>query len=1132
MTHLFRTSSGGLIHRDQPIRFTFDGRSYDGYAGDTLASALLAHGVHLVGRSFKYHRPRGIMAAGSEEPNALVTIDKGDGNVTPNLRATTVEIHDNLIVRTQNAWPSIRFDLGATSGALAPLLSAGFYYKTFMWPRSFWRRIYEPVIRAAAGLGRAPTAPDPDRYLHRYAHCDVLVIGAGPTGLAAAAAAAGKGKRVILCDEQAESGGSLLSRPATRINGMTIGDWIATARGPTMTLLTRTTAFGWYPDNMIALAERVTDHLARPDVNLPRERLWLVRAKRVVIAAGAIERPLVFPGNDRPGIMLAGAAATYLHRYGVLPGRRAVVITSHDHAWYTAFALADAGTSIAAILDQRETVSPVLREQADTAGIPVYTGSHITGTQGRRRVRSVRLGKSGRVIRCDTVLMSGGWTPSVHLFSQLRGRLRFDSVTGAFLPGQSAAPEQSVGACAGTFDLGRCLAEGHRAGGGDDIEFTVTGEPPTAASFPPRAGQPHRWAFVDFQNDVTTKDLDIATSEGFRSIEHVKRYTTSGMATDQGKTANLNALSTVAALTGRSLPEVGLTSFRPPFTPVTFGTFAGIARGDLFDPIRRTPIDDRDAIFEDVGTWKRAYAFPLPGETIGQTVARECLAVRHDLGLFDASTLGKIEVVGPDAAEFLSRMYTGEFTRLRPGRCKYGLLLGEDGFIRDDGVIARLAPDRFHVTTTTGGAAGVLHHMEDYLQTEFPSLRVTLTSTTEQWAVIALQGPRSATALSPFLDGIDLTTMPHMSVREGTFAGVPIRLFRVSFTGECGYEINLPARFARSAWDLLRETGATRYGTETMHILRAEKGFIVVGQETDGTVTPDDLGLSRSIARSKPDFVGKRSLSRPDMLQGDRKQLVGLLTADPGIALEEGAQLTETGSASLGHVTSAYRSAVMGRSIALALVSGGRCRIGTTLRVPLSAGTTEVVITDAIFYDPSGARVIQPIDLGEVQRTPRTLVAMPLVPPVTQAVAVAQVAMAPDARRFNVRTQQPLAPNLRAARHNGFTALWLGPDEYHIISETPPPFTAWSIVDISDRTVAFRLRGARAAWCLNAFCPGDLETMQVDECGRTLFGKAEIILWRLSDTEFHIETARSYAPYVWACLEEARREFLPSTPAC
>lgn len=671
------------------------------------------------------------------------------------------------------------------------------------------------------------------------------------------------------------------------------------------------------------------------------------------------------------------------------------------------------------------------------------------------------------------------------------------------------------------FDLATCLAEGHRAGGGEPKSFDITGEPAMRPSIPPSPAAPHPKAFVDFQNDVTTKDLRIATDEGFRAIEHVKRYTTTGMATDQGKTANLNALATIAALTGRTIPEIGLTTFRPPYTPVTFGAFAGAARGDLLDPIRRTPIDDQDAVFEDVGDWKRAHYFPRAGETMRQAVARECRAVRDDLGMFDASTLGKIEVVGPDAAEFLNRVYTGDFTRLEPGRCKYGILLGEDGFIRDDGVIARLAPGRFHVTTTTGGAAFVLHHMEDYRQTEFPSLKVWLTSTTEQWAVIALQGPRAAEALAPFLQDIDPTTMPHMSVREGRFAGVSTRLFRVSFTGELGFEINVPANYGRATWDLLRETGATRYGTETMHVLRAEKGYIVVGQETDGTVIPRDLGMQRTIARGKRDFVGKRSLARPDMLRDDRKRLVGLLTDDPAIVLEEGAQVTNGGTISLGHVTSACHSTTLNRSIALALVAIADINslenvTYKKLEIPLPTGIVEVTVTEPVFYDPAGTRMTQPIAPIQSQTGTRML---------TETTS-------PTTRKFNVRTDHPLAPVLRAVATDTYTALWLGPDEYLVFSNEDPPIDANAIVDVSHRTTELHVDGPHAAWCLAAFCALDLDGFPEGACTRTIFGKAEILLWRSGETSFHIETARSLAPYVEACLNEAGREFLPPAAAC
>ena len=1164
----FRTADGGRIDRERPVTFTFDGRTYTGFAGDTLASALLADDVSVVGRSLKYHRPRGVMTAGAEEPNALVTVDRGGGRITPNLRATQIELYEGLQARSQNNWPSVRFDLGAVAGMASPLLSAGFYYKTFMWPASFWKRLYEPVIRIAAGLGRAPDLPDPDRYLHRYAHCDVLVIGAGPAGIAAALAASARGARVILCDEQAEPGGSLLAERAATVDGWPAAEWLAQALdalAQTATVLPRTTAFGWYPDNLIGLAERITDHLAAPDPDLPRERLWQVRAAEVVIAAGAIERPLVFPHNDRPGVMLVGAARTYLHRYGVLAGRRAVVAASDDSAYRAAVDLHAGGLAVAAIVDHRPPHDSDAVAAAREAGIPVHHGTIVTGTEGRRRVHSVKLSGSMSVIPCDTVLMSGGWTPSVHLFSQSRGRLRFDATSGCFLPDTTGARAISAGACAGTFGLAACLAEGYAAGGGGQRIFAVTGDGGVHA---PCAAPPmpmHRKAFVDFQADVTAKDLRVAVQEGFHAVEHVKRYTTTGMATDQGKTSNLNALAVLSGLLDRPMPAIGLTTFRPPYTPVTFGSFAGAVRGMLFDPVRHTPIAAPNAVFEDVGTWRRARYFPHANETMQQAVARECLAVRNSVGVLDASTLGKIEVAGPDAAEFLSRVYTGDFTRLAPGRCRYALLLGEDGFIRDDGVVARLAQDRFHVTTTTGGAASVLHRLEDYAQTEFPALQVWLTSITEQWAVIAVQGPDALRVLTPLARGADLGTMPHMAVREMLIAGVPARLFRVSFTGEAGFEINAPAGHGQAVWDAVMQAGApfgiTPYGTEAMHVLRAEKGYIIVGQETDGTVTPADVGLDWTIARSKPDFVGKRSLVRPDMLRADRLQLVGLLTADPSIVVEEGAQIVaHRQPPSIGHVSSAYWSAALGRSIALALVAGGRARIGDTLFIAMPGGMIEAVVTPPVFYDTDSARLRDGTE---------TSIAIPAVPPppaeppapdlvIRPSSGPVRIAELAPTRRLSVRAGTGAATAIgaalgvllssvpcRAVTARDRAALWLGPDEWlvlapeeaeHLVRRATEAVAGMpaSIVDVSHRAQSIEIAGPHAAWCLNAFCALDLDVraFPVGMCTRTLLAKAEIVLWRIGQETFHIEVARSLAPYVRLCLDEAGREFLGRSDTC
>ena len=1036
MNHASATALG-RVDRTRTIRFTFDGRELTGFAGDTLASALLRNGIHLVGRSFKYHRPRGILAAGSEEPNTLVGVRRDDARYTPNLRATQVELYNGLEAHSQNRWPSLSWDVGGINNLLSPFIPAGFYYKTFMWPRSAWKSLYEPRIRAAAGLGKSPTLADPDRYTNRFAHCDVLVVGAGPAGLSAALAAAAAGARVIICDEQPEFGGSLLSEPAdshaagsratdshsahshaaspyaldshaSDIDGLPASTWLARAidtlnRNPRVTVLTRTTAFGYFPHNMVGLNERLTDHLDQPHPDSPRERQWQVRAKEVVLACGAIERPLVFPGNDRPGIMLAASARTYVNRYGAVPGSRAVIITACDEAYRAALDLHEAGVYIAIIADIRAEADGPLADAASHAGLPIQTSTTIVGTTGRLRVETVRLARidahghvtdGEQIMPCDLVLMSGGFTPTVHLFSQSRGKLTWDDKTQSFLPGQAAERVRSAGACRGVYSLAAVLNDGSTAGrtaastshaapsaarASAIASPTTPADPPIGAfagALPQPGGATGSMAFVDWQNDVTTKDLALATREGFRSVEHIKRYTTTGMATDQGKTSNLNALGFVSRQLDKAIPEVGLTTFRMPYTPISFASFAGFARGSLFDPIRRTATHDwaarNGAVFEDVGLWKRAHYFPRSSangrEDMHTAVARECVAVRKSVGMFDASTLGKIEVVGKDAVTFMNRMYVNGWSTLAVGRSRYGVLLRDDGFVYDDGVVARTAEDRFHVTTTTGGAAGVLRLMEDYLQTEWPDLKVWLTSITEQWSVIAVQGPNSRRVLEGLVEGIDMSAqaMPHMSVARGRICGAPMLLFRVSFTGELGFEVNVPADYGQAVWEAIYAAGKkfdiTPYGTEAMHVLRAEKGYIIVGQETDGTVTPDDAGLGWAIGKTKPDFVGKRSLQRPSMSADNRKQLVGLFTADPQVVLDEGSQVMQGPGQHapvrpIGHVTSSYHSAVLGRSIALALVSGGRARTGETLYVPTGNGDISVQVTSPVFYDPEGARL-------------------------------------------------------------------------------------------------------------------------------------------------------------------------------
>ncbi|MEM7302393.1 MAG: sarcosine oxidase subunit alpha family protein [Pseudomonadota bacterium] len=991
MTGSNRIAGYGEVSRSKPVTFTFDGKTYQGFEGDTLASALLANGVHLVGRSFKYHRPRGFLSAGPEEPNALVGISRDKTRSQPNVRATIQELYDGLIAESQNRWPSLTFDVGAVNDRFSRLFPAGFYYKTFMWPRSAWDKLYEPFIRRAAGLGHSPTEADPDRYSNRYAHCDLLIVGGGLSGLTAASEAAKSGKSVILCDENPVLGTGLRSDLRTKFSGKSarvhLNKLIETVRSAeNIQVLTRTTAFSYLAQNMVALAERVTEHQASPESDAPRERLWQVRAQKVILATGAIERHMVFDGNDKPGVMLANAAQTFLARYGVAVGAKVGVYTATDTAYAAAIALHQAGIQVPVIVDARSGTLSAIGEEARLLGIKVVNNAFIKRVNGRLRVQSMVVEHQGtrETFDVDAIITSAGWTPSLHLFSQSRGKVAWDQETRRFLPGDYAQECQSIGACNGTDTIAELISEavsaarwgiGSRARAKPKIPEIEDEVPASGGMIGADKGagpdNPVK-AFVDFQNDVTAKDIRLAVKEGFHSIEHVKRYTTTGMATDQGKTSNLHGLAIAAEALGKDIPEVGLTTFRAPYTPVSFGTFVNHNKGELFDPTRKTSIHDwaveQGAAFEPVSLWQRAWYFPQDGEDMHAAVARECKTTRKIAGIFDASTLGKIEVVGPDAAEFMNRLYTNSWTKLGVGRLKYGIMCREDGFIYDDGVVGRLGENRFHVTTTTGGAPRVLNHMEDYLQTEFPDLKVWLTSTSEQWAVIAVNGPKAREIIAPLVEDIDFSpdALPHMSVREGKICGVPTRLFRMSFTGEMGFEINVPSNYGRAVWDAIWDRGApigmVPYGTETMHVLRAEKGYIIVGQDTDGTVTPHDAGLSWAIAKSKPDFVGKRGLERPDLKADGRPQLVGLKSLDGKTVLEEGAQITNRMNPSgpvdiQGFVTSSYWSETLQSPVAMALVNGGRSKMGETLFVPMVNETHKVEVCDTVFLDKEGGRV-------------------------------------------------------------------------------------------------------------------------------------------------------------------------------
>jgi sarcosine oxidase subunit alpha len=939
VSDLFRTGAGGRVDRARPLRFTFDGRDYTGYAGDTLASALLANGVHQVATSITFGRPRGIVTSGVDEPSALVQLEAPFPE--PMLTATTVELFEGL------------------------------------------------VARGLSGQGRLAAGPDPGRYDATNAHCEVLVVGAGPAGLMAALTAARGGVRVIVVDEHPEPGGALLGS-TDLLDGKPAADWVgavtAELRGnPDVTVLRRCTAFGYYDDGFVLALEKRTDHLGAADPARARQRVWRIRAKQVIVATGAHERPVVFADNDRPGIMQASAARTYLNRYGVLVGRRAVVFTTNDSAYAAAVELADAGVEIAGVVDARYDVPEHWMGECARRGIVVSTGHVVAGTSGEARITGVRLAPGRGGLDCDVLLVSGGWNPVVHLFSQARGALRYDESLGAFVPGGTVDGLRVAGAAAGAFQLVDCLSEGatratealadlgvvDRVPALPAVAAAPEGRPARVMWRVPDAGE-QRPQFVDPQRDATTEDVLRAAGAGLRSVEHVKRYTTIGTAHDQGKTSGVVASGIVAEALGVSIADLGTTTFRPPYTPVAFAALAGRNTGQLHDPVRVTAIHPwhvaHGALFENVGQWKRPWYYPRGGEDLATAVLRECRAAREGVGLMDASTLGKIDVQGRDAGELLDRLYTNLMSTLPVGRIRYGVMCGVDGMVLDDGTVIRIDDRRFLLTTTTGNAATVLDWMEEWLQTEWARLRVSLTSVTEHWVTVALVGPRSRDVLArvaPDLDGSN-AAFPFMSWRDARVAGIAARICRISFSGELAYEINVNAWSGLALWDALIEAGGpdgiTPYGTETMHVLRAEKGYPIIGQDTDGTVTPHDLGMSWVVSPKKPDFIGKRSFDRAENRRADRKHLVGLLPVDGATVLTEGAQLLASATLPeppvpmLGHVTSSYRSAALGRPFALALVRSGRDRIGETLHAWHDGGSVPVTVTDPVLYDKEGAR--------------------------------------------------------------------------------------------------------------------------------------------------------------------------------
>jgi len=999
MTKNLRIKSGKLIDETYKVSFKFNGKEYFGFKGDTLSSALIANDVHLVGRSFKYHRPRGFMTAGSEEPNAIVQLHNDTPRTEPNVRSTEVEIYEGLVASSQNCWPSVNFDIGGINNILSPLLPAGFYYKTFMWPANFWEK-YEYFIRKSAGLGKSPTQSDPDIYEHKYIHCDVLVIGAGISGILAAKTAAKNGFKTLLIDEKPNLGGSTIYQNSEhfKINNQNSGSWLEKEihelkKLDNLEIKTRTSVAAYHGYNYLLARESLTDHLPiELRKNKTRQKLLKIRAKKVISATGSIERPLIFDNNDRPGILLSSAIMKYAELYGVACGEENVFLTNNDSAYEAAISLTQKGIKVRAIIDNREQVDSKLLYEVEKNKIKVFKGFTVVNTSGYKRIKKIsimELSKDGQNvigskinISCDCLGMSGGWTPAVHLFTQSGGKLKFREDDHVFIPDIYPSNQISIGSCNGDLTLDEILTNipktlkhffDIKRTDYDDLEFlsSYNKSKRNIWLLPSDKKFGKTKSFVDFQNDATAKDIKLALREGFRSIEHVKRYTTTGMGTDQGKLGNMHALGIISETSKTQMGELGTTTFRPPYTPLTFGTIVGRNVGEYFDVFRKTPIhewhNENNAKFENVGQWKRAWYYPNDNEDMHQAVQRESKAARDSAGILDASTLGKIDIQGSDASEFLNRVYTNAWSKLAIGKCRYGLMLNEDGMVYDDGVTTRLSENHYIMTTTTGGAANVMSKLEDYLQTEWPELDVYLTSVTDHFATVSVCGPNSKKIVSSIIPDLDFSdeNFPHMSFKNAKIGKINCRVMRISFTGEQSYEINIQANYGKSIWEECMKVGKTYnitpYGTETMHLLRAEKGFIIVGQDTDATMTPVDLQMDWIVSKKKYDFIGKRSLYRSDTIKEDRKQLVGLITDNPDEVLEEGAQIVADMKKSpiemLGHVTSSYYSPNLNKSIALGVVRGGKNMIGQKLIIPMEKKLINVTVADTVFLDKENKRL-------------------------------------------------------------------------------------------------------------------------------------------------------------------------------
>ena len=994
-----RLATGGrLLNISKAVEFNFNGKRLKGYEGDTLASALLANNQMMVGRSFKYHRPRGVVASGAEEPNALFNMGEGS-KFEPNQRATTTELFDGLKVTSQNHWPTLEFDVGAINTYLARFLPAGFYYKMFIHPRSFWKHVYEPFVRQSAGLGKAPDKElkDADTYEHFYFFADVVVVGGGVAGLQAAKAAAASGKKVLLMEQTAAWGGRAAVDGGT-VDGQPVADWIDATVAEleameNVTLRTRMMASGVYDHGYVLGYERIRDHA--PDEKGPRHRLWRIRAGHIVTATGAIERPLSFAGNDVPGVLLASAVRDYAVNWGVSIGDRTVVVTNNDDAYRTAITLKELGMEVPAIIDARANGGGALADKAREMGIRVENGKAVVKVKGTKRVEGVAIGLQageGAVlesIACECVAMSGGWSPVVHLWSHCGGKLIWDEADQFFRPNPNRAPTgddgqpfvTTAGTASGVLGLGDVLADATSAGAGaagsaapkapqgdarNEAAMEAVWMMPQGASMKLKMKM-----WLDPQNDVKVSDVQLAAREGYESVEHTKRYTTLGMATDQGKLSNINGLAILSGALNQPIPQTGTTTFRPPYTPISMGAIAGEARGDVFQPLRRTPIQDwhdaQNPFYEPVGHWKRPYCYPRNGESHAQAVEREINQTRNSLGMLDASTLGKLIVKGPDAGKFLDLLYTNMMSTLKPGKCRYGLMCSENGFLSDDGVVARIDEDTFLCHTTTGGADRIHAHMEEWLQTEWWDMKVYVANVTEQYAQIAVVGPNARKVLEK-LGGMDVSkeALAFMEWKDGKLGDFDARVYRISFSGELSYEIAVPASQGAAFWNALMEAGeefgVMPYGTEALHVMRAEKGFIMIGDETDGTVIPQDLMLHWAISKKKEDYLGKRAQERSHMTDPDRWKLVGLETLD-GSVLPDGAYAVAEGKNAngqrntQGRVTSTYYSPTLKKGIAMGLVHHGPDRMGEVIDFPKIDGTiVKAKIVDPVFYDKEGAK--------------------------------------------------------------------------------------------------------------------------------------------------------------------------------